>query len=291
VYKITRKADDTIDRYKARLVAKGFKQSYGIVYEETFSPVVKMATIRIILSIVVSKNWCLRQFDVQNAFLHGILEEDVYMKQPPRYVSSTHLLHVCKLDKALYRLKQAPQAWYNMLSMKLIQLGFMVSKANTSLFIYNKSGIMIYLLVYVDDIIVTSSSPTVVTALLNDLRLYFVLKDLGDLHFFLGIQATRSPEGLALSPEEYTKEILQRASMHKCKPIKTSLAVSEKLSVNNGSTLGDEEASKYRSIVGDLQYLTLTRLDIAFAVNRVCQFLHSPTELHMAAVKRILRYV
>jgi hypothetical protein len=199
VYKVKHKTDGEIERYKVRLVAKGFKQRYGINYEDTFSSVVKMATVRIILAIAITNDWCLRQLGVHNTFLHGILEEDVYMKQPPGYVDVNHPLHVCKLDKVLYGLKQAPRAWYSRLSAKLIKLGFKVSKADTSLFLYNKSMIIIYLLVYVDDIVVTSSSPEAVDALLRDLRADFALKVLGKLQYFLGIQATRSKTGLSLS--------------------------------------------------------------------------------------------
>jgi len=148
VYKIKRKQDRSLDRYKARLVAKGFKQRYGIDYEDTFNLVVKAATIRVVLSIAVSKGWSLRQLDVQNAFLHGILEE-VYMRQPPGYTDpSAPPSYVCKLDKALYGLKQAPRAWYSRLSTKLHELGFKASKADTSIFV----------LIYVDDIIVASSA-------------------------------------------------------------------------------------------------------------------------------------
>jgi hypothetical protein len=170
VYKIKRKQDGSLDRYKARLVAKGFKQRYGIDYDDTFSPVVKMATIHIILSILVSKGWILRQLDEQNAFLHGYLEEEVFMEQPPGYEDSSKPGYVCKLDKALYGLKQAPRAWYSRLSTKLLSLGFHASKADVSLFFYSKGDVTIFILVYVDDIVVASSSDKAIEAILKDLQ-------------------------------------------------------------------------------------------------------------------------
>jgi hypothetical protein len=148
VYRIKRHADGTIDRYKTQLVAKGFKQRYDIDYEDTFSPVVKIAIVRLVLAISVSRGWSLRQLDVKNAFLHGVLEEEVYMKQPPGFENPHALFHICKLDKALYGLKQAPRAWYSRLSSKLSELGFVPSKADTSLFLFNKSGVTIFVLIY-----------------------------------------------------------------------------------------------------------------------------------------------
>jgi histone deacetylase 1/2 len=147
------------------------------------------------------------------------------------------------------------------------------------------------MLVYFDDIIVASSSQEAVDALLRDLEKDFAIKDLGELHYFLGIQVQRKNDELLMTQELYASEILQRVNMQLCKPVKTPLCTTEKLSITSGTRLGVEDSTRYRSIVGALQYLTLTRPDLSFAVNKVCQFLHSPTTVHWEAVKRILRYV
>ena len=139
----------------------------------------------------MSQGWHLHQLDVQNAFLHGILEEDVFMRQPPGYSDKQVPHYLCKLDKALYGLKQAPRAWYARLSQKLQSLGFTPSKADTSLFFYKSGKHVIYMLVYVDDIIIASSSPEAVKALLHDLEKDFAIKDLGELHYFLGIEVKK----------------------------------------------------------------------------------------------------
>jgi hypothetical protein len=291
VYKIKHKADGSIDRYKARLVAKGFKQRYGIDYDDTFSPVVKFATIRLVLSLAVSQGWSLHQLDIQNVFLHVVLEEDVYMKQPPGFEDPSKPTYHCKLDKALYGLKQAPRAWYSRLSLKLQSLGFVPSKADISLFIYHKGSIIIYFLVYVDDIIMTSSSPQAIEALLFDLSSDFAIKDLGSLSYFLGIEVQPAPDGILLTQAKYSTDILRRAGMLSCKSAPTPMSSSQKLSAHQGEKLGPDDITKYRSIVGALQYLSHTRPELPFSINKVCQYLNMPTTVHWSAVKRILRYI
>jgi hypothetical protein len=228
---------------------------------------------------------------VHNAFLHGKLEEKVYLRQPPRHEDKSRPNYVCKLEKALYRLKQAPRAWYSKLSSKLVELGFKASKTDTSLFYLNTSKLVMFILVYVDDIIVVSSKPYATLALLNKLKDEFALKDLGNLHYFLEIEVSKINDDILLTQEKYAKDVLRRAGMMLCKPCATPMLASEKLIIRRGTPLGQKEATHYRSIVGALQYLTLTRLDISFTVNKVYQYLHAPPEHHWTTVKRILRYL
>jgi hypothetical protein len=189
------------------------------------------------------------------------------MKQPPGFENPNLPHHICKLDKALYGLKQAPRAWFSKLSSKLLALGFMSSKADTSLFIYHNSGITMFVLIYVDDIIVSSSSDQAISALLRDLGEDFALKDLGDLHFFLGIEVKKTPDGLLLSQEKYATDLLSRVGMTKCTTCPTPLSSIDKLSLTDGTLLGAEDSTQYRSIVGALQYLTLTRPDLSRFAN------------------------
>jgi hypothetical protein len=289
VYKIKQKTDGSVDRFKARLVAKGFEQQAGIDYTKTCSPVIKPATIRLLLALSVSFDWPIQQLDISNAFLHGCLTEEVYMEQPPGFVDTQHSTFVCKLHKAIYGLKQASRAWYTRLSQFLLDLGFTASLVDTSLFIHISGSIKNFLLIYVDDIIVKGTHASLISALISRMQQEFPVKDLGPLSYFLGIQATRTSNGLQLCQSKYVADLLTRTQMQDAKPTPSPCAAGSKLSKFDGETLPDY--SEYRSIVGALRYCTLTRPDIAFSVNQLYQHLHHPTTAHWTAAKHVLRFL
>lgn len=218
IYKLKRHSDGSIARYKARLVARGNQQSEGLDFTETFSPVVKQPTLRVVLSLAVHNHWSIRQLDVSNAFLHGPLEEEVYMRQPQGYVDPQRPSHVCKLKKALYGLRQAPRAWFALFSKFLVTLGFANSMADTSLFVYHKDTVLVYVLIYVDDIIVTGNNSIFISELLVALKGQFAIKDLGELHYFLGIEVLRNNNSLYLYQTTYALELLNKAGMLDCQP-------------------------------------------------------------------------
>jgi hypothetical protein len=224
---------------------------------------VKPTTIRILLSLVVTRGWSIRQIDIQNVFLHGLLNEDVYMRQPPGFVDGVHPTYLCKLDKSQYGLKQAPRAWFSRFSVKLIDLGFHASKADVSLFIFNKEGVQMYMLIYVDDIIIISSSPMGTDHLLAQLQTTFVVKDLGTLSYFLGIEVRHSPQGLVLMQHKYIKDLLSRTNMLASKGVTTPMVPTDKLVLHGGTPLSTDDATKYRSVVGALQYILLTRPNLS----------------------------
>lgn len=246
-------------------------------------------TIRIILGLAVNRDWHVRQIDVNTAFLQGHLKEEVFMSQPPGFQDPSKPTHVCHLRKALYGLKQAPRAWYSELKTYLTTIGFRNSLSDTSLFILKHNGDYVYLLVYVDDILVTGGSPTLVQQIIDAIARKFSIKDMGNLGYFLGIEAIRSSRGLHLMQRKYIIDLLTKTNMLNAKHVPTPLPSSPKLTVKSGTPLSDPH--EYCRIVGSLQYLALTRPDVSYAFNKLSQFMHMPTTDHLQEVKRVLRYL
>jgi hypothetical protein len=230
--------------------------------------VVKPPTVRIILSLAAQNQWSLRQLDVSNAFLHGLLKETVFMAQPLGFVNSSLPSHICHLHKSLYGLKQAPRAWFERFTSHLLTLGFTASVADASLFILSHKSVTVYLLLYVDDIIITGNSSSAVSDIISQLSTAFELKDLGPLRYFLGLQIDYKKGGFFVHQRKYLTNLLHKFTMTNCKAASTPIATTPLLTSTSTELLSDP--TPYRSLVGALQYATFTRPDITFAVNRVC---------------------
>uniref|UniRef100_A0A2N9EHC7 Integrase catalytic domain-containing protein n=1 Tax=Fagus sylvatica TaxID=28930 RepID=A0A2N9EHC7_FAGSY len=287
VFTVKQNPDGTVDRLKARLVAKGFTQTYGLDYTETFSPVAKLNSIRIIISLAANLDWPLHQLDVKNAFLHGDLTETVYMTQPPGFESKGEC--VCHLKKSIYGLKQSPRAWFDKFSKAVVSHGMTRSQADHSVFFKKTRTGIVILVVYVDDIVITGSDKEGIQILINHLSSSFLTKDLGKLRYFLGIEVARSKAGISLSQRKYTLDILQDTGYLGSKPVATPMEPNLKLMPDEGDFVDDPDT--YRRLVGKLIYLTITRPDISYAVSIVSQFMTNPRVPHMNAVIRILKYL
>lgn len=290
VFTVKFKADGSVERYKARLVAKGFTQTYGIDYHETFAPVAKMNSIRVLLSLAVHSNWPLFQLDVKNAFLNGDLEEEVFMDLPPGFEGKGGKEKVCKLKKSLYGLKQSPRAWFERFGKVIKSHGYSQGQADHTMFYrHTGGGKVAILIVYVDDIILTGDDNDEIERLKKILAKEFEIKDLGNLKYFLGMEFARSKKGIFVSQRKYVLDLLGETGLLGCKAAETPIEPNLKLEPAKTEKVINRE--QYQRLVGKLLYLSHTRPDIAFATSVVSQFMHSPGPDHFDAVYRILRYL
>ncbi|GJV64216.1 ribonuclease H-like domain-containing protein [Tanacetum coccineum] len=259
-------ANGTLSRYKARLVANGSSQQLGVDIDETFSPVVKPATICMVLSLIVSRKWLIHQLDVKNAFLNGDSSE----------------------NRSLYGLKQAPRAWFQRFAGYATRAGFSHSRCDSSLFIYTQGSQVAYLLIYMDDIILTVSSLVLLQQIINSLHKEFDMTDLEALNYFLGMFVVRHSTRLFLSQKKYALQLLERAYMVHCNPSRTPVDTESKLGPDGVPV---QDLTLYRSLAGGLRYLTFTRPDLCYAVQHICLYMHDPREPHFVALKHIFHNV
>jgi len=288
IYRIKYHSDGSIERFKARLVILGNHQVEGMDFNETFAPVAKMVTIRTVLAVAAVKDWELHQMDVHNAFLHGDLEEDVYMKLPPGF-SMQYRGMVCKLRKSLYGLRQAPRCWFAKLSAALLEYGFQQSSSDHSLFILRRLQVQLVVLVYVDDLLIAGNDSLATQRFKDYLHTCFHMKDLGKLKYFLGVEVARSPIGIFLSKRKYALDIIRETGLLGSRPSSTPLEENHRLALAEGPMLSNP--NQYRRLVGRLIYLCFTRPDLTYSVHVLSQFMQQPREKHWQAALRVVRYL
>lgn len=285
-------------RHKARLVVRGCHQKEGIDFNEIFSPVVRQTSIRVLLGLVALFDMDLEQLDVKTAFLHGDLEEEIYMKQPEGFVvpGKEHL--VCRLKKSLYGLKQAPRQWYKRFDSFMISLGYSRSQFDDCVYYGQFNGSQVYLLLYVDDMLIASRDKSLISRLKVQLSNEFDMKDLGEAKKILGMEIHRDRQigKLYLSQKKYIAKVLDRFSMNDSKSVSTPLASHFKLSEDQCPKTEDQMEQMYNvpysSAVGSLMYaMVCTRPDLAHAISVVSRYMHNPGKDHWNAVKWILRYL
>ena len=292
VYKVKTGADGEVERYKARLVAKGFSQQYGLDYDQTFSPVARFESLRLLLALAVQNGLTVHQMDVTTAFLNGTLKEEVYMDQPEGYVEKGKEKLVCRLNHSLYGLKQAPRCWNSVLDQKLKENGFVQTASNPCIY-KAVSGDDFIIGIYVDDILLAGKSKERMIEVKSVLSNMFEVKDLGELNYFLGVKVVQNHKDgtIWIGQPTFTESLLNKFQMHQCKSLTTPTDTGTKL-VNGTEDSEYVDKSEYQSLVGSLLYLSMrTRPDITYAVSVTARFCSNPTTQHMTAVKRILRYL
>ncbi|KAJ9565735.1 hypothetical protein OSB04_001701 [Centaurea solstitialis] len=279
----------TIVRNKARLVAKGYRQQEGIDYDQTFAPVARLEAIRMFLAYAAYKDFTVFQMDVKTAFLYGYLKEEVYVTQPEGFVDPDHPDYVYILDKALYGLKQAPRAWYEELSTYLLSKGFKKGSVDSTLFIMKEGDHIVVIQVYVDDIIFGSTSKDLCKKFETIMTQEFKMSMMGEINFFLGLQVKQFTDGIFINQSKYIFDLLKKYDMSSCNSIGTPMATGNKIGPDHEGK--DVDLRTYRGMVGSLMYLTASRPDIMFATCVCARYQAKPKESHLAAVKRIFRYL
>ena len=265
----------------------GNHQTEGEDFNETFAPVAKLASVRFILKLAAALNWYAHQMDVHNVFLHGDLEEEIYMKLPQGFTCSDPT-KVCRLKKSLYGLRQAPRCWYAKLTTALTQFGFSHDYADHSLFSKVRGSVCIHILIYVDDFIIACNDTTALQEFKDYLHRCFRIKDLGTLKYFLGFEVARNASGIYMSQRKYALDIIAYAGLLGAKPSPVPVELNHQLAKAVGPLAN---AHQYRRLVGRLIYLTNTRPELGYIVHILARFMQKPLLPHWDAAIRVVRYL
>ncbi|CAH9075913.1 unnamed protein product [Cuscuta europaea] len=288
VFKKKADEDGNIVRNKARLVAKAYCQEDGIDFNETFAPVARLEAIRIFLAYAAYNNIKVYQMDVKSAFLNGDLEEEVYVEQSPGFIIPTQSSCVYKHRKTLYGLKQAPRAWYDTLSLFLVNHGFTKGKVDKTLFQISVANHILLVQIYVDDIIFGSTNEEL-CKFSQVMQSQFEMSMMGELSYFLGLQVKQVPEGIFINQGKYTKDLIKKFGIEGKSSVKIPMNTSQGIGPDDEGK--DVDAIMYRGIIGSLLYLTASRPDISFSVGICARYQSKPKESHLSAAKIIIRYI
>ena len=298
IFKKKFKYDGTLDKYKARLVAKGYTQKPGVDYEETYSPMAKFVSIRIIMALVAKLGLELFQFDVKTAFLNGELKEDIYMEQPKGFEKKDLEDKVYKLTKSLYGLKQSSRQWYLTFHKVMLEIGYEVNPMDNCVYMWKSQDSLVILSLYVDDILLAGNNIQVIERTKSCLKESFEMKDMGPASYVLGIRIIRDRKSrlLYLDQEKYIEDILKKYNMNGCKTISTptckGVILSKSQEPKNESEIKEMQNIPYAQAVGSLMFaMTRTKPDICYSVGLISRYQSNLSKEHYQAVKRILRYI
>ncbi|KAI3723535.1 hypothetical protein L2E82_35178 [Cichorium intybus] len=290
--------DGKVHTFKARLVAKGFTETPGVDYDETFSPVAKIKSIRIMLAIAAFHDYEIWQMDVKTAFLNGKLTEDVYMNQPEGFVDAKYPNKVCKLERSIYGLKQASRSWNLCFHEKVKEFGFSRSEDESCVYVKASGSIVTFLVLYVDDILLMGNDIPTLQSVKAWLGKCFAMKDLGEAAYILGIRILRDRKKrlIGLSQGTYLEKVLKRFSMENSKkgelPIQSNAKLSKTQSPSTDKEIAEMSRVPYASAVGSIMYAMMcTRPDVAFALSMVSRYQGNPGRAYWIAVKNILKYL
>nr|GFB09022.1 putative RNA-directed DNA polymerase [Tanacetum cinerariifolium] len=287
VFKTKLNQNGSIDKHKARLVVKGYAQRQGIDYSEVFAPVARWDTIRTILAFAAQQGMKVHQLDIRSAFLYGELEETVFVEKPQGFEIQGMEEKVNRLRKALYGLKQAPRAWYGRIKSYFKRQGFNKCPYEPTLFVRSdKEGELLIVSIYVDDLIVTGTTLSLIEKFKTSMKSKFEMSDMGEMHYFLGVEVVQNESGISICQKKYAREILARFNMEYCNGVKNPIVPGCKLVKDDHS--GFINATLYKQMVGCIMYLTATRPDLMFVVSLLSRYMEAPTEQHMATMKRVL---
>ncbi|KAK1423986.1 hypothetical protein QVD17_19297 [Tagetes erecta] len=289
VFKKKPKPDGITKEYKARLVIKGYNQREGLDYFDTYSPVTRITSIRLVLAIAAIRNLEVHQMDVKTAFLNGNLEEEIYMEQPEGFKVTGQENKVCKLVKSLYGLKQAPKQWHQKFDHVMLDSGFKINECDKCVYVKDTPDGYVILCLYVDDMLIAGSNEKMVKSTKDTLKARFDMKDMGLANVILGVQITRIPGGFSLSQSQYVKQILEKFNANDSNVARTPIDTSQHLAKNRGEPVNQLE---YSRIIGSLMYLmSCTRPDLAYAVSKLSRYTSNPSSAHWSCMIRLLRYL